>query len=172
MVVLQRWVAGLARVCVGIVVATMVTMTSVLVASIFTRYLFNAPIVWADDIALYAMVWLGMACAPLALVRGEHVALTFVYDAVPAPWQRLLRLVIHAYIVLVSVLVVWHSGSFVQSGFAQILPTLPMLSQGGMYVAIPIGFAATAFVSLVRILEVLTGREVDHGDADTIRIAG
>jgi TRAP-type C4-dicarboxylate transport system permease small subunit len=45
-------------------------------------------------------------------------------------------------------------------GFNQVLPTFPLLTQGGMYIAIPLNLTATVLVCLVKIMRIISGESV------------
>ncbi len=48
----------------------------VLFAGVLSRYVFNSPLVWSDELASLCFLWLGLLGACIALRRGEHMRMT------------------------------------------------------------------------------------------------
>jgi len=57
--------------------AVLVALESViLLAGVVSRYIFNAPLAWSDELASILFLWLAMLGAVIALRRDEHMRLT------------------------------------------------------------------------------------------------
>ena len=56
----------------------------VLLTGVVSRYVFNHPIVWGEEVASILFLWLGMLGAVVALARREHMALSTIVDHLPA----------------------------------------------------------------------------------------
>jgi len=50
--------------------------TVILLAGVISRYVFNAPLAWSDELASILFLWLAMLGAVIALRRDEHMRLT------------------------------------------------------------------------------------------------
>jgi tripartite ATP-independent transporter DctM subunit len=77
----------------------------VVVGSVLLRYLFNAPVEWADDVARGLMVGSSFFGAASALARSENAGVAFFIDRLPLAFRRvvdsvgaLLMTVISAYV--------------------------------------------------------------------------
>ncbi len=147
--------SGMVHLCKGVVILCMCVIFGTLFAGIVSRELLALPLSFSEEVSLYAMVWLTMACTPLALYYGDHVSLTFLAESLPHTGQRVLRVIWYAVLMAACLVLISYCPSFVRGGFTQVLPTLPFLTQGGMYLAIPMGLAATAWVSLFKIGRIL-----------------
>jgi tripartite ATP-independent transporter DctM subunit len=75
----------------------------VLFAGVVSRYVFNRPLVWSDELATLLFLWLAMLGSVVALRRGEHMRLTAVANWVPTRWRGALE-TFTSIIVLVFVL--------------------------------------------------------------------
>jgi tripartite ATP-independent transporter DctM subunit len=51
------------------------------------RYLFNAPLVWSDELATVLFIWLSMLGSVVALRRGEHMRLTAFVRVLSPKWR-------------------------------------------------------------------------------------
>src|ERR1700712_1778374 len=68
-----------------------------LLAGVISRYVFNQPLTWSDELASILFLWLAMLGAVIALRRGEHMRLsTFVGRMSPTvrPWVESLALML------------------------------------------------------------------------------
>jgi tripartite ATP-independent transporter DctM subunit len=52
----------------------------VLLCGVVSRYVFNHPIVWGEEVASILFLWLGMLGAVVALARGKHMALSTIVE--------------------------------------------------------------------------------------------
>lgn len=55
----------------------------VLFAGVISRYVFDRPLVWSDELASLCFLWLGLLGACIALRRGEHMRMTAVVMLLP-----------------------------------------------------------------------------------------
>jgi tripartite ATP-independent transporter DctM subunit len=74
----------------------------VLLAGVISRYVFNAPLTWSDELASILFLWLAMLGAVIALRRGEHMRLTTLVNRLSPngrAWVNLFaRLVVIAFV--------------------------------------------------------------------------
>ena len=54
------------------------------------RYLFLAPIIWAEEIMIYIMVWTVFTGAILVTWDGRHLKMDFFSIMLPAPWKQIM----------------------------------------------------------------------------------
>lgn len=78
-----RWVAGIG----------FVAIFAVFVAAVAMRYLFRAPIQWADEFLTIAAMWVIFWSAAFVLKDREHVAIDALHDALPPQARRVGRVV-------------------------------------------------------------------------------
>src|ERR1700750_1210678 len=50
--------------------------TCILFAGVVSRYVFDSPIMWTDELATFLFLWLAMIGAVVAVRRGGHMRLT------------------------------------------------------------------------------------------------
>ncbi|HEY8024127.1 MAG TPA: TRAP transporter large permease subunit [Burkholderiaceae bacterium] len=55
----------------------------ILLSGIVARYVFDAPLVWSDELASILFLWLAMLGAAVALRRGEHMCLNTLVKLMP-----------------------------------------------------------------------------------------
>jgi TRAP-type C4-dicarboxylate transport system permease small subunit len=66
--------------------ALVVAEICILFAGVVSRYVFDSPLMWTDELANFLFLWLSMLGTVVALRRGEHMRLTtFVNSLRPHP---------------------------------------------------------------------------------------
>ena len=60
-------------------------------ANILGRYLFLAPIVWAEEIMIYSMVWMVFIGAVLVSWDGHHLRMDFFSIMLPSPFKEIMN---------------------------------------------------------------------------------
>jgi len=134
---LARLTALLDRIACGLCVALFVAILLVMVLQVAFRYALNAPLTWTEELARYLYIWACWLGAPVALRRGNHIAIAFVSDRVPRPVVRIMALVTQvAALVFLAQLTVQGGILTVKSHSVEAI-TLP-IPWSAIYVAAPI----------------------------------
>src|ERR1700694_3302108 len=63
----------------------------VLLAGVVSRYVFNRPLTWTDELASILFLWLAMLGAVIALRRDEHMRLGVLVARAPPRWRTWLE---------------------------------------------------------------------------------
>ena len=66
-------------------------MFGVIVMQIVLRYVFNAPLVWTDELAQYLFVWVSFLGWAMAARKRIHIGIGVVADRAPAGLRRALH---------------------------------------------------------------------------------
>src|SRR3984957_12157452 len=64
------------RIAEFIAEALVMAETCILFTGVVSRYVFNSPIIWTDELATFLFLWLAMFGAVVALRRDGHMRLT------------------------------------------------------------------------------------------------
>lgn len=79
--------------------ATMVVMTASVGAGVVSRYVFEAPLFWTEEVARYALVWMTfLGGAELFRARGGHISVDVVVDALPPAVRRSVTFTIDVFV--------------------------------------------------------------------------
>ena len=128
------------------------------VANVAGRYLFNAPIVWAEEILVLIMVACVFLGAILVTWEGQHIRMDLVSTRFGKPWRQLVLALDTVVFLLVCGFVVRHSWSFVQilyeTGQKTVVARLPAWLAHATILA---GFAGMLLVVLARLRNYLSG---------------
>ncbi|MGI6132279.1 MAG: TRAP transporter small permease [Bacillota bacterium] len=52
------------------------------------RYVFNAPLFWAEEVARYSFIWMSFLAAAVAVGQDAHTNISFALNALPARVRR------------------------------------------------------------------------------------
>jgi TRAP-type C4-dicarboxylate transport system permease small subunit len=88
----------------SLLVAGMVTITVTVLLGIVARYIFNAPLLWTDELSRIALVWvMFLGIAELFRIKHGHVAITALSDWVGGLAGTLIRAAATILVVLMLV---------------------------------------------------------------------
>jgi TRAP-type C4-dicarboxylate transport system permease small subunit len=119
--------------CIGLFAAILLVM----VLQVAFRYVLNAPLTWTEELARYLYIWACWLGAPVALRRGNHIAIAFVSDRVPRGVAWIIALVTQAAaLVFLTQLTIQGSILMVKSHSVEAI-TLP-IPWSAIYLAAPI----------------------------------
>src|SRR4051794_22290808 len=116
---------------------------AVVLASVFYRYVLNAPLEWADDVARALMVAFSFFGAAAALARGENVGVVFFVEKLPPSIRRMVEAAGSLIVVITAISVAVYSlqlgqmtvGQTTGSGLPSEIGFYPM-GVGGIFMGI------------------------------------
>jgi TRAP-type transport system small permease protein len=158
------WLEWVAHVLTG---AALAVALLAMAAQVISRYVLGASIVWAEELARYALIWSAMIGSAVAYRRGAHVAMIALVDLTPSLIRRLVYRLCHLMALTFSLMVVWQGWFLAMRNFrrSQLSPAL-QIDIGWIYLAIPAGAFLIALAALeaalrARETSVLQGASVD-----------
>jgi TRAP-type transport system small permease protein len=170
-----RWArefpAWLERAGLALTGAALTVALGAMAAQVISRYIVGASIVWAEELARYALIWSVMIGSAVAYRRGAHVAMIALIDLTPSPVRRLVYRLCHLMVLAFALLVVWQGWFLAMRNFhrSQLSPAL-QIEIGWIYLAVPAGALLIALAALeaalrARETSVLQGAPADvHAD--------
>src|SRR5437016_10843662 len=101
---LENLVVTLPRFIVGAAIFVSIGLNF---ANIVGRYVFSAPIVWAEEILDYLMVWSVFIAAVLVTWEGRHIKMDLLSVMLPSPFREISNFVATALFAAVCVFMIW-----------------------------------------------------------------
>ena len=138
------------RVTEVILLIVLSAMAVVVFLQVIFRYVINFPLFWTEEFARYCLVWASLLGAAVAIKRGQHIAVTFFMERIPAGARRLLSKVALAAVAFILTVILWGGVQLVIVTRAQLSPAL-RISMSIPYLAVPVGSAIMLFHMLVLI---------------------
>ena len=98
----------------------------VLLAGVLSRYVFDAPLTWSDELASVLFLWLAMLGAVIALRRGEHMRLTTMVNRLPAGARAWVNLFARLVVIGFVLEILWPALQYFQSQWDIRTPALEL----------------------------------------------
>jgi TRAP-type C4-dicarboxylate transport system permease small subunit len=137
----------------GTTIGLMAILATVVFVAVITRYFFNLPLAWSEEVSRYSFIWATFLGAVICLREGTHLSVDLLVQRLSPLHRR--RLEIVGGMLTASLLgVVLYSGIQVtQVTHAQASPALG-LPMSIVYSAVPVGAA----LMLLELLAAVRGR--------------
>lgn len=120
-------------------------------ANVFGRYVLFAPIIWAEEVLGYTLVWMVYLGAILVTVQRDHLRMDLLSKALGARAQSVLDLIGALVFAAVGGLIIYQSfSSIAQLGHRSQVANLPM---NVMHAVIPVAFAVMIAIVLFAAVE-------------------
>ncbi len=126
--------------------------TGILLAGVISRYVFNAPLTWSDELASILFLWLAMLGAVIALRRGEHMRLTTIVNALSPRTRAFVDSVAMALVLLFVALLLRPAWEHFEDQWVVTTPALEW-HDGVRVAAIGVGAVLMVFIATARLLE-------------------
>lgn len=123
--------------------ALMALITGVVFFQVLTRYVFQHPFDWPEELARYAFVWVSMLGGALALARGAHFSIDLVTARFSPGTRRAVARLIHLLSAAFCLVVAWQ-GAVLAWKVSEQLSAAMEISMAIPYAAIPAGFVLMA----------------------------
>jgi TRAP-type C4-dicarboxylate transport system permease small subunit len=167
----------------AIVLILMIALTVLVIVGATFRYLGNA-ISWYDEVASIGLVWLTYFGSALAALRGAHIGVPGLVNAMPPALRVAATVLAEAVVLIFFVLLAYYGVQVLLVLQGEHLITLPEVSTQITQSAIPIGAVLFVIAELLRLPDVMraargrgfvdaeTIEAISHGAPDTSGNAG
>lgn len=126
-----------------VLIILLAAMSILIFTNVSLRYLTNATIIWADEVARYMMIWMTFLGSGMVLRTGGHVAITNLHDMSTPPVQRVLRLIVTLLMLAFFLMFIWKGIEYALLMQRQLTPAT-RISFTWIYAAMPAGFLLMA----------------------------
>jgi tripartite ATP-independent transporter DctM subunit len=143
--------------CEAIGAALVLAEVVILFAGVVSRYVFDSPLFWTDELANFLFLWLSMFGMVVALRNDGHMRLTTLATWVPPHWARWFAAVASLVVIAFVLEILLPAAEYLdQQRFVQLISL--EISDGYRVVAILIGCALAATIALLRLFQTTTLR--------------
>ena len=122
----------------AVVIIVFVAIVVVVFGQVVSRFLFNAPFSWSEELARYLQVWLILLGSATCLRKGLHLTVDYAIHSLPAGTKRNLHLLSLAAIMFFLGVVFISGISLIAATLNQRTPAL-QIPVWAVYLAIPVG---------------------------------
>ena len=132
--------------------ALVLAETCILFAGVVSRYVFNSPIIWTDELATFLFLWLSMIGAVVAVRHDGHMRLTTFINWCSPKWSNWLGTVAELIVIVFVLEIIVPTRAFLKVQATTELITLH-ISDWYRVVALLVGVGLISLVALLRLLE-------------------
>jgi TRAP-type C4-dicarboxylate transport system permease small subunit len=151
-----EWIAvSLPRLILGVLCFTGIAINF---ANVVGRYVFSAPIIWAEEILVYIMIWCVFIGAILVTWEGRHIKMDLLAVSMPVPWRYIVNGLMVLTFILICLFVMKQSWTLTammaEVDQQSVVARLPMAA---VHASILVGFTLMLLAVLVRLKAYVTG---------------
>ena len=148
----------------AVLVLMMIVMGGAVVLQVISRYIFNNPTSWSEELARYLFVWITFLGAAVVIRKRRHVDVTVLTDRLPPSAAKVVYLVSDAAVLFMLGALTWAGAGLAIMAHRQLSAAMD-LPMSLAYSAMPVG-TGLMFVFLVAtmIWEWKEGRRIGGGD--------
>ena len=152
-----RWLAGHFEEVLGAFL--LAAMACLAFANVVTRYVFQLPLAFTEELEVNSLVWLTLLGTSAAFRRGRHLRMKFLHDKFPAAFRRWLDVLIALLSAgLFAILGVLGYQQILEERFLEITSESLNLPQWVYTICIPVGCALIVVRILTGLLADWEGR--------------
>lgn len=158
------WVSDKAALLERFLCAVLISVfTLVLLANVISRYLFDAPLFFAEELALLLLVWMGYLAVSYSVYRREQIGMGLVVDTLSEKNKRLVAIVVDLILIAISVILLWAALQWLQSSsiFFQRAVTLNV-PKWPFYLVIPLFWLLMLVHLIDHLLERVTASGIEE----------
>jgi tripartite ATP-independent transporter DctM subunit len=151
--------------------ALVLVETCILFAGVVSRYVFNSPIIWTDELATFLFLWLAMFGAVVAVRHDGHMRLTTFVSWCGPQWRTWLGTVAELVVIVFVLEIIVPINAYLKVQASTELITLH-ISDWYRVLALQVGVGLISVVALLRLLETTSLRGLVSAVAVVGAIAG
>lgn len=95
--------------------ALIVAFTLLLMVNVVSRYVFDAPIFFAEELALLILVWMGYLAIAYSVSQDKQIGMSVVVDRLPEKAREAVSIIVDVIMLFISCLLLWSTIGWLQS---------------------------------------------------------
>jgi tripartite ATP-independent transporter DctM subunit len=148
---------GIGLTCEAVGAMLVLAEVVILFSGVVSRYVFDSPLFWTDELANFLFLWLSMLGVVVALRNDGHMRLTTLANWVPDHWARWFAGVASLVVIVFVLEILLPAAEYLdQQRFVQLISL--QISDGYRVVALLVGSGLAAVIALLRLIETTTAR--------------
>jgi len=148
----------------AVLVLMMIVMGGAVVLQVISRYIFNSPTSWSEELARYLFVWITFLGAAVVIRKRRHVDVTVLTDRLPPAAAKVVYLVADLSVLFMLGALTWAGAGLAVMAHRQLSAAMD-LPMSLAYAAMPVGTGLMfAFLVATMIWEWKEGRRIGGGD--------
>jgi TRAP-type C4-dicarboxylate transport system permease small subunit len=141
-------------------------LTMVITLQVLSRYVFNFPIIWSEEVGRYLLFWVALTGAAISVKRKRHFVIDFfdINSITNPPLKLTLMIIPDVCILLIGIIMVFNGYDYYQSAALR-MGRMIAISMQYVFAALPITGATIVIYSMFNLLETVTSyKKSNRGD--------
>lgn len=115
---------GVLELYVAVCVLALIVM--IVLSQVFSRYALGLPLIWAEELATYLLIWLGFIAAAVAYKLQRHITIQTFGSLLPPALSRVMLAAVHIVVAAVLVVIITYIPSAMRTEAMQTSVGLPI----------------------------------------------
>lgn len=142
----------------AIITCVTLSLCTILVnANIFSRYLFNTPIYWAEEVATSLFIWTVFVGSAYAYRNHSHLGVDILVKMLPGKAKKVTQFIVSIIEIAVLAMLTYVSAQYVQNSWNRVTDVL-MMPRWYFSIAVPIGFGWSLLYAIIFFIQRLMGK--------------
>ncbi len=147
---------GLVGLLRWVVIALVALMTLDVLWGVFSRFVLGSQAPYTDEAARVLLVWISFLGGALAFEAKAHLGVDFLVTKLDPSARKLCAVLVQLLTLALALAVfVWGGWRMAEAQMGAALATMPFLSRGMVYMAVPVGGAFVALFVLETLADIL-----------------
>lgn len=143
-------------ICLGTTCSLLlISMVGVLCWQVISRYVFNDPSTFTEEILRLGLVWLSLLGAAYSAGRGSHMAIDLLRDIARGKFRKFLKLLVPISFIIFSIYVLILGGLHSMQIASKQLTAVLQLPMGSYYAALPACGVLLILYAILNLIDVL-----------------
>lgn len=145
---LVEWIDGLSRFAVIVFV---ITITVVMLAQVFFRYVINSSLQWSEEISIWALIWMVFVGSAVIMRDWAHINIPTFVNLIPIKIRPYFLIFAKLATIAFLIAVVWYGFVIFNQNFHARSPSLEISTRWAK-LALPVGGVLMTFFALNALL--------------------
>lgn len=142
----------------AIITCVTLSLCTILVnANIFSRYLFNTPIYWAEEVATSLFIWTVFVGSAYAYRNHSHLGVDILVKMLPGKSKKVTQFIVSIIEIAVLAMLTYVSAQYVRNSWNRVTDVL-MMPRWYFSIAVPIGFGWSLLYAIIFFIQRLMGK--------------
>ena len=133
----------------------LISMVGVLCWQVISRYVFNDPSTYTEELLRLGLVWLSLLGAAYSAGRGSHMAIDLLRDISRGKFRKFLKLLVPISFLVFSIYVLLQGGLHSMQIASKQLTAVLQLPMGSYYAALPACGVLLILYAILNLIDVL-----------------
>lgn len=126
-------------------------MVILLFAQVVSRYVFNFPVMWSEEIGRYLFIWIVYLGSSIAFIRKRHLKVDFLVRKIKEPYSTYLEVTVLSIIMIFLFFVFLYGLKYIGIYWDTPAYSIGYIKLGWVYASIPIG-GILMILNIIRVI--------------------